>query len=566
MAEMPKIVVLTDDELTALIDSSVTKAIAPLSDAIAKINAGTPATTPGQQTGGETGGNGTQSPVDTGSAPGQPSGQETTTLSLVPNEQVTTGDWNLGVWVADDAARISVASNPALAKGQTAALPDGTTRKVINVEVFNDKTSVTFDGNKLDPSKVAGKAVVFTVPKSEGSPAPVTPSVPANDPPPAPSTATKLTNIPMVGVNFGAHPNASQVQPGEAGTHYKWFSKKDVDYWVGEQGVRLIRWPYELQRSMVAETSTGLPSKTCELDSTFKAKVRERYEWIRAASNGEAWIIFDPHHYWRAWRNQTANGKQTGALLAAGEAAGQGNRWKRQERILIDDRNGWGAKELGLHLANFARELDDPMVLGFGMGNEPYPSSGGFDGITWQEMEKKVVADLNIALPIFRTVTKKPAFVCGNWWASARNWAEFSASFVGSIKDPANNIIFEKHGYGDLSNDSSGKYQTGDLNAFPTDQLTKVFTPAYKYFSAKGVRSFIGETGIPPTDSARAALAVALDDAEKANVPVTLWVAAGDGAMNGEKMYLDDAAHAKTREMLKPRFAKRFAEWTPVRG
>ncbi|AYN94416.1 hypothetical protein EAW52_10820 [Pseudomonas sp. LTJR-52] len=493
-------------------------------------------------------------------------GAEMTTLSLGPNEQVTTGDWNLGVWVADDAARISVASNAALKIGQSATLGDGTTRKVINVEVFNDKTSVTFEGNKLDPSKVAGKPVVFTVPKSEGSPAPVTPSVPANDPAPVPGTALKLTNIPMVGLNFGAHPNASQVQPGEANTHFKWFSKKDVDYWVGEMGVRLIRWPYDLQRSMVAETSTGLPSKTCELDSTFKAKVKERYEWIRAASNGEARIIFDPHHYWRIWRNQTSNGKQTGALLAANQAAGQGNRWKVQERILIDDKNGWGAKELGLHLANFARDLDDPMVLGFGMGNEPYPSSGGFDGITWQEMEKKVVADLNIALPIFRTVTKKPAFVCGNWWASARNWAEFSASFVGSIKDPANNLIFEKHGYGDLSNDSSGKYQTGDLNAFPTDQLTKVFTPAYKYFAAKGVRSFIGETGIPPTDSARAALAVALDDAEKANVPVTLWVAAGDGAMNGEKMYLDTADHAKTREMLKPWFKKTLAEWTPVRG
>ena len=100
MAEMPKIVVLTDDELTALIDSSVTKAIAPLSAAIAKINAGTPATTPGQQTGGETGGNGTQSPVDTGSTPGQPSGQETTTLILVPNAQVTGGDWLDGVWLS----------------------------------------------------------------------------------------------------------------------------------------------------------------------------------------------------------------------------------------------------------------------------------------------------------------------------------------------------------------------------------------------------------------------------------------------------------------------------------
>ncbi|WP_312800032.1 cellulase family glycosylhydrolase [Pseudomonas sp.] len=553
MAEMPKIVVLTDDQLTALIDSSVTKAIAPLSAAIAKINAGTPATPVEVPT----------KPAETPTAPIE-TPAETTTLSLVPNAQVTGGDWLDGVWTKDGTARGSFASNPALAIGQTATLPDGTTRQVINVEVFNDKTSVTFEGNKLDPSKVAGKAVVFTVPKSEGSPAPVTPSVPANDPAPVPDTATKLTNIPMVGVNFGAHSNAAQVQPGEAGTHFKWFSKKDVDYWVGEQGVRLIRWPYELQRSMVAETSTGLPSKTSELDSTFKAKVKERYEWIRAASNGEAQIIFDPHHYWRIWRNQTANGKQTGALLAANQAAGQGNRWKVQERILIDDKNGWGAKELGLHLANFARELDDPMVIGYGLGNEPYPQDGGLDAITLQAMEAKVIKDVNIILPILRQVTKKAAFLCGNHWASARMWASVSAAFVDNIKDPANNIVWEWHGYGDLDNSSSGKY--GNVSTFPADQLVKVFSPAFQYHAAKGTRGFTGETGIPPTDSGRAMLQEALKAHEAAGVPMTLWVAGGDGAMNGEKMYLDTADHAKTREMLKPWFKKTLAEWTPVRG
>lgn len=480
----------------------------------------------------------------------------------MPNAQVTGGDWLDGVWTKDGTARGSFASNPALAIGQTATLPDGTTRQVINVEVFNDKTSVTFEGNKLDPSKVAGKAVVFTVPKSEGSPAPVTPSVPANDPAPKPSTAPKLTNVPLVGVNLAAHPNASQVQPGEAGTHFKWFSKKDVDFWVGEQGVRLIRWPYELQRSMVAETSTGLPSKTGQLDSTFVAKVKERYEWIRAASKGEAKIIFDPHHYWRIWRNQTSGGKQTGVLLTASQAAGQGGRWKAQERILIEDGNGWGPKELGLHLVNFIKELDDPMVIGYGTGNEPYPSAGGLDGITVQVMEKRIVDYHNIILPMMHEVTDKPGFVCGNHWASARMWAQVSASFVDQIKDK--NVIFEWHGYGDLDNSSSGQYS--NVSTFPADQLVKVFSPAFQYHAAKGTRGFTGETGIPPTDSARAMLLEALKAHEAAGVPMTLWVAGGDGAMNGEKMYLDTADHAKTREMLKPWFKKTLAEWTPVRG
>lgn len=223
MAEMPKIVVLTDDELTALIDSSVTKAIAPLSAAIAKINSG------GAETSPETVPSTPETPVVTGPE----GGAEMTTLSLVPNAQVTGGDWLDGVWTKDDTARGSFASNPALAIGQTATLPDGTTRKVINVEVFNDKTSVTFDGNKLDPSKVAGKAVVFTVPKSEGSPAPVTPSVPANDPAPVAGSNPNLTPKGLFCVNIGQAGGGETVLPGKAGTNYFWASAAQITRWAG---------------------------------------------------------------------------------------------------------------------------------------------------------------------------------------------------------------------------------------------------------------------------------------------------------------------------------------------
>jgi hypothetical protein len=480
-------------------------------------------------------------------------------------------DWDNGVYKKSYKA-LSMRPDARIVKGTVLRLANTQSVNVIAVQAVGENITVSID-QVVKPSEVGGKpfeivktpvATTPEAPVTPSQPAPVTPNVPASDPVavPAPNTALKLLNIAMLGLNFAAHPNASQVQPGEAGTHFKWFSKKDVDYWVGEMGVRLIRWPYELQRSMVAETSTGLPSKTGQLDSTFVAKVKERYEWIRAASNGEAKIIFDPHHYWRIWRNQTASGKQTGSLLSASQAAGQGGRWKAQERILIDDANGWGPKELGLHLVNFIKALDDPMVIGYGTGNEPYPSAGGFDGIGIQVLEKRIVDFHNIILPMMHEVTDKPAFVCGNHWASARMWAQVSGSFVDGIKDK--NVIFEWHGYGDLDNSSSGAYS--NVSTFPADQLVNVFSPAFAYHSKKGTRGFTGETGIPPTDSARTMLQKALEAHEKANVPMTLWVGAGDEAMNGEKMYLDTADHAKTREMLKPWFAKRFAEWTPVRG
>lgn len=451
-----------------------------------------------------------------------------------------------------------------------AKVVQGSKIRLANSQAFNvvgsDTKLISLDQKIGNVAAVTGKAYeIISTPVKGETQAPSAPiESPAPTPAPSTGTAPKLINIPLVGVNLAAHPNASQVQPGEAGTHFKWFSKKDVDYWVGEHGVRLIRWPYELQRSMVAETSTGLPSKTGQLDSTFVAKVKERYEWIRAASKGEARIIFDPHHYWRIWRNQTSEGKQTGLLLSASQAAGQGGRWKAQERILIEDGNGWGPKELGLHLVNFIKELDDPMVIGYGTGNEPYPSAGGLDGITVQVMQTRIVDYHNIILPMMREVTQKAAFICGNHWASARMWASVSAAFVDNIKDPANNIVWEWHGYGDLDNSSSGQYS--NVSTFPADQLVKVFSPAFQYHAAKGTRGFTGETGIPPTDSGRAMLQEALKAHEAAGVPMTLWVAGGDGAMNGEKMYLDTADHAKTREMLKPWFKKTLAEWTPVRG
>ncbi|WP_313329970.1 cellulase family glycosylhydrolase [Pseudomonas oryzihabitans] len=445
----------------------------------------------------------------------------------------------------------------------------------------NGDLTAVIDQSIGDPSKVIGKAATVrdryakpvTVPVEE-TPVVTLPPVVADpgetpSPPPVLPGVAVLKNIPYLGINLAAHSNANQVLPGEAGTHFKWPSRADVRLYVRDLGVRLIRFPYALQRATLID-STGLPVKGGQLDPTFVAKMKTVLGWIREDSNGEAMVIFDPHHYWRMYRNQTAMvegvRKQTGALLPAGEAAGQGGRWKRQEQVLIDDANGWGAADLGDHIASMVTTFDEAMILGYGLGNEPYASGGALDSLTVTAMEAKVVADVNIMLPIIRKVTSKPVFICGNQWASARNWATVSGTFAAGIKDPANNWIPEVHGYGDLDGGSSGRYSNGNLNAFPVEQVAQVFRPAYNYFAAKGLRGFVGETGIPPTDSARVALVRALDEAKANGVPVTLWIAGGDGAMGGEKMNLDDAGHAATRELIKARASERMAEWKTPRS
>lgn len=480
------------------------------------------------------------------------------------------------IWEAEG-KELALPWNRALEAGKVVIqLATGQAVNVLTVDGNIVRAVVTIDQAIGDPSKVTGKPAIIRERYAKPAPAPV--PQPAPDTPivalppvvtdPVPGVAV-LKNIPYLGVNLAAHSNANQVLPGEAGTHFKWPSRADVRLYVRDLGVRLIRFPYGLQRATLID-STGLPVKGGQLDPTFIAKMKTVLSWIREDSNGEALVIFDPHHYWRMYRNQTAmvDGvrKQTGALLPAGEAAGQGGRWKRQELVFIDDANGWGAADLGDHIASMVTTFDEPMVLGYGLGNEPYASGGALDSLTVTALEAKVVADVNIMLPIIRKVTSKPVFICGNQWASARNWATVSGSFAAGIKDPANNWIPEVHGYGDLDGGSSGKYNSGNLNAIPAEQVAQVFRPAYRYFAAKGLRAFIGETGIPPTDSARLALARALDEAKANGVPVTLWIAGGDGAMGGEKMNLDDAGHAATRDLIKRFAGERMAEWKAPRA
>ena len=392
MAEMPKIVVLTDDELTALIDSSVTKAIAPLSAAIAKINAGTPATTPGQQTGGETGGNSTQSPVDTGSAPGQPSGQETTTLSLVPNAQVTGGDWDNGVWVADDTARISVASNAALAKGQTAALPDGTTRKVINVEVFNDKTSVTFDGNKLDPSKVAGKAVVFTVPKSEGSPAPVTPSVPANDPAPSTGSIRRRYGKIYTNAGMGSGADGDAYIPGIYDTNYSFFTEAEARR-IKSYGFDEVRVGFLMGRIIVSAGSGKMYLGKDPNGKNYAAT--QMYEVGKICKKVGLTIMWDNHVY----GTFPCNGSQKKQQLGVGYSYEQfANDWYTLISHLKADPDTWS------------------VTTRFDLCNEPI-----------LQADAVLVKSYQTVIDKCAPITEDKIFVLeGRVYASARNWVQLN--------------------------------------------------------------------------------------------------------------------------------------------
>ncbi|PVZ19539.1 MULTISPECIES: cellulase family glycosylhydrolase [unclassified Pseudomonas] len=377
-----------------------------------------------------------------------------------------------------------------------------------------------------------------------------------------------LTNIPLLGINLGSHANARQIVPGEAGTHYFWPTRDTITLWVKQRGVRLIRFPFEVQRA-INLTNEGLPGQGASLDTTFVSKWKELLGWIRADSNGEAKIIPDPHHYMRLMRYETANGKMTGRLLPANEAGNQGNRWKATEPVLINDSNSIsGAAWSAIHLANFHQKLvqscDDPMVLGWGLGNEPYfnEQTGATDYITQAGMKTLYINTMNTVLKYLRNSSSKPVFICGLQFASARNWETYSADLQAQIVDPANAIVWEVHGYGDVNNSSSGAYE-GDNTQIKADIFTSadygIFSPMFKYASDHKMATYIGEVGVPGTDAGRTALKNLLERLKLEKVPATLWIT-GPGSET-EKMSLERSDQASTVAMVMPYFAQRLSHW-----
>jgi hypothetical protein len=358
------------------------------------------------------------------------------------------------------------------------------------------------------------------------------------------SAIAQLKNIPLVGINLGSVANAGQILPGSAGTHYQWPTRDTITHWVKNLGVRLIRFPFELQRAIELSTIDGLPGQGANLNQEFVRRWKEMLGWISADSNGEARIIPDPHHYMRLHRYETdANGKLTGRILPADQAGNQ-NGWKATESVLIKDGNSVGGGSWSaVHLANFHQKLvagcDDPMVLGWGLGNEPYSNTttGAKDYITLASLETLYINTMNTVLQALRNSSKKPVFICGLEFATARYWATKSANLQSRIVDPANAIVWEAHGYGDVDKSSSGAYAGDNTLISPTVLRDEIVGPFLTYAKTNKMAAYIGETGIPPTAAGRTALKNLLEKAKAEKVPVTLWVT-GPGT-DGEKMSLE---------------------------
>lgn len=462
-------------------------------------------------------------------------GAEMTTLSLVPNAQVTTGDWLDGVWVADDAARISVASNAALAKGQTAALPDGTNRKVINVEVFGDKTSVTFEGNKLDPSKVAGKAVIFTVPKSEGSA-----NVPANEPVSIPDTNQKQA-IPLIWWNLVGLGNNPYVQGAVLETHYR---EPQERHWKEIQqhnikGIRLV----------TAGERFWQGSKEAGLNPAYTALIHTQFKW--AAKYGVTHMNIDLHTYLRMWRVVPAGTSKPGYLYMDFNG-------KRTEWTPVGAPGGMSYDDYAWLVSAVCKEfMQYPNFEGVGAANEPH-NRGESDF----NVEQGYKANVQKIVDAWPSKTHK-LHLCGCGYATTRNWVAVS-SWMASIKDPHKVIVFEGHNYLDGNTGGGGAWANRN-EQIPEGNFIKMVESWVKWGEDNNVALFMGEHGYPSGNaSAEKATAKGLDYLISKRVPSAQWEY-GPGIPNGDVLGLSDDtfAYKASRVPTVDRASKTTDKWGP---
>jgi endoglucanase len=436
MAEMPKIVVITNDELTALIDSSVTKAIAPLSAAIAKINAGTPATPVETPT----------KPVETPAAPVEVPA-ETMTISLMPNANITGGDWLDGFWVADDTARVSLPTDERVKTGY-----DSTLGKVKNVEVFGSIMSVTYPGPKFDPAKLAGKPVVFTVPKLEESPSQVTPSVPANDPAPVAGSNPNMTPKGLFCVNIGQAGGGDTVLPGTPGRNYFWASAAQITRWAG----------YGAKKSRVGIAWERIQRKLFgPLDPGYS---KELLDNIKLHGKVGLKVLVDVHNYvGYSTTNTSANRQKIGTAAVPHGALADVD--AKIVALIKSDPEAYAAF-YGIDLCN--EPVDIPSVD------------------VW-------VKEAQLCIDAIRKIDMQCAIAVESFdWATTASFKAKGNQKLFTLKDPANRIEIHTHLY--MDENAGGSYTHDNIDPQVGVNRMKECIALCK---AAGFKHCLGEVGAP---------------------------------------------------------------------
>ncbi len=259
------------------------------------------------------------------------------------------------------------------------------------------------------------------------------------------------------GVNLSGAEFGGEV-PGEFGRAYTYPTPEILDYYKA-QGRTRIRLPFRWKRMQ-----RGLNEP---LNSDELGRLRGV---LRAAGARKMKVILDLHSYGRY------------------EFPGGG-----------EDKTGIiGSERVPLAaFADFWRRLasavkDDAGLGGYGLMNEPHDMG---DDVRWPRAAQAAIEAIRQVDP------KAMIFVPGDGWSSSRSWCGGSNETLNQkVHDPSNQLTFEAHCYFDKN--LSGSYQkTYEGEETTPNKGVDNVRPFVEWCLAKKVRGFVGEFGVPDSDT-----------------------------------------------------------------
>lgn len=279
-------------------------------------------------------------------------------------------------------------------------------------------------------------------------------------------TPTQTTGeLPLIGVNMGMLSNNAGTVPGTAGHDYRLFIKELLQA-RKKAGMGLIRMPIAWSRfQQSAGQSFGIAS------TKYPEEIKASLDMCAEVGIK---VLVDLHSSMRL--NGTV---MPGSALA--------DFWVKFDTMY------------GSH----------PAIWAYGIANEPY------------SMTNQEVFDRHqTVITTLRKQTNKLLLISGNQYSTARDWETYGKHLF-NLVDPANNLMFEGHGY--LNN--SGIYdETTKMIAVAEGDYIAKFEPMYNICKAAGKKMFIGEFGLVKDNASTIKAGIALMKwmVEK-NIPGTYW-------------------------------------------
>jgi len=271
--------------------------------------------------------------------------------------------------------------------------------------------------------------------------------------------AQYLRGVNLSGAEFGE----GQI-PGTFNRDYTYNSENSFRYFAAKN-LGLIRLPVRWERLQ--------PAPSGPLDANNLSLLKGDIAW--ASAHG-AKVIVDIHNYGRYRMNESG----------------------KLNEYVIDNVYGGVTKVSRADLADFwgrmAKEFrDEAAVYAYDLINEPH-DMGSAD---WKAISQAAVMAIRV------NGDNKLIMVPGNNWSAANTWPAIHGP-TSWITDPANNFVYEAHQYFD--SDNSGGYKLSyddELKKNPnlaTIGVTRL-TPFLDWCRNNNVRGYLGEYGIPDTDS-----------------------------------------------------------------